>query len=320
MKSKIHECQNFVGEDAGGNNINGTGLVEFGYGAGLFRSGNSFCTFIGFNSDNVTATNLSNANAFGHLSKATDFNQVRIGNTSVGSIGGFVGFTNVSDGRYKKNVTQNVPGLEFINKLNPVTYTLDVKGLQIFLHENDNLNEYVKSVNLKAAEDKEKIVYTGFIAQEVEAAAKELNYDFSGVDKPHNDESLYGLRYAEFTVPLVKAVQELSKENEELKSEIENLKSEVTSRKSENGSRSSDIRPLTSDLLFQNQPNPFSEKTIVRCEVNTDFSSAKIVIRNLDGAVMMEQIISAKGKNKIEVYARTLSAGTYTYTLEINNV
>ena len=32
--------------------------------------------------------------------------------------------------------------------------------------------------------------------------------DFSGVDKPKNDTDQYGLRYAEFVVPLVKAVQE----------------------------------------------------------------------------------------------------------------
>jgi hypothetical protein len=48
---------------------------------------------------------------------------------------------------------------------------------------------------------------TGFIAQEVEQAANEIEYDFSGVDAPKNDD-LYGLRYVEFVVPLVKAVQE----------------------------------------------------------------------------------------------------------------
>ena len=59
----------------------------------------------------------------------------------------------------------------------------------------------------QALRDKELIVYTGFIAQEVEDAAQSIGYDFSGVDKPQNDNDFYGLRYAEFTVPLVKAVQ-----------------------------------------------------------------------------------------------------------------
>ena len=59
-----------------------------------------------------------------------------------------------------------------------------------------------------------KIVRTGFIAQEVEAAANKLNYDFDGVDKPQTKDGVYGLRYGEFVVPLVKAVQELSKQND----------------------------------------------------------------------------------------------------------
>ncbi|MCD4696446.1 MAG: hypothetical protein K8S16_09430 [Bacteroidales bacterium] len=75
----------------------------------------------------------------------------------------------------------------------------------------------------QAALEKEAIVQTGFIAQEVQEAAQSLGYDFSGVDPPKNEHDFYGLRYAEFVVPLVKAVQELAKENEELRARIEKL-------------------------------------------------------------------------------------------------
>jgi len=54
----------------------------------------------------------------------------------------------------------------------------------------------------------EKIKMTGFLAQDVEAAAKSIGYDFSGVDVPKNSTDLYGLKYGDFVVPLVKAVQE----------------------------------------------------------------------------------------------------------------
>jgi hypothetical protein len=56
---------------------------------------------------------------------------------------------------------------------------------------------------LKAAE-----LQSGFIAQEVEQAAQSIGYNFHGVDKPKNETTHYGLRYASFVVPLVKAVQE----------------------------------------------------------------------------------------------------------------
>ena len=49
---------------------------------------------------------------------------------------------------------------------------------------------------------------TGFIAQEVEQAAKEVGYDFDGVQLPKNDHDHYTLGYSTFVVPLVKAVQE----------------------------------------------------------------------------------------------------------------
>ncbi len=117
---------------------------------------------------------------------------MRIGNSSVSSIGGYASWSNISDGRYKKEIRENVPGLGFINKLAPVTYHLDVTGIKTFLGEDITGEETREGFKEKSAEEKalvengvkekESIVYTGFIAQEVETAAKEIGYDFSGVD------------------------------------------------------------------------------------------------------------------------------------------
>ena len=71
------------------------------------------------------------------------------------------------------------------------------------------------------------MLQTGFIAQEVEQAAKASNYDFSGVDKPKNENDFYGLRYAEFVVPMVKAMQEQQKLIEEQKTKIESLENRL---------------------------------------------------------------------------------------------
>ena len=60
-----------------------------------------------------------------------------------------------------------------------------------------------------------KTLESGFMAQEVEKAAKELGYEFNGVDAPKNDKDYYGLRYGQFVVPLVKAVQELNEKLEQ---------------------------------------------------------------------------------------------------------
>ena len=60
----------------------------------------------------------------------------------------------------------------------------------------------------------------------MDLSANNVGYDFHGVDKPKNENSHYGLRYAEFVVPLVKAVQELAQQNNGHQEVIENLEKE----------------------------------------------------------------------------------------------
>jgi hypothetical protein len=80
-----------------------------------------------------------------------------------------------------------------------------------------------------------KTIFSGFVAQEVEAAAKDAGYNFSGIDKPKNENDFYGLRYADFVVPLVKAVQQqqqmieiLKKQNADLQKRILALEKKST--------------------------------------------------------------------------------------------
>jgi predicted RNase H-like nuclease (RuvC/YqgF family) len=127
-----------------------------------------------------------------------------------------------------------------------------MEAIADFLHTPDSLR-------LKDQEAfKANTLQTGFIAQEVEKAASELGFDFSGVDKPKNKDDFYGLRYAEFTVPLVKAVQELNDKNNNLQHEIELLQNENTQLKSkiqefdilksENQNIKSDIEKIKTQL------------------------------------------------------------------------
>lgn len=58
-------------------------------------------TAVGYNAD-VNAANLLNATTLGYNALNTASNQVRIGNSSVTSIGGYTNWSNISDGRYKK--------------------------------------------------------------------------------------------------------------------------------------------------------------------------------------------------------------------------
>ncbi|MCD9015793.1 tail fiber domain-containing protein [Parachryseolinea silvisoli] len=162
------------------------------YGEGNYNTAVGYAAFQGY-------SHLTNATAIGAGAQVYNSNEVRIGNVSATKIGGQVNWTAASDGRFKTDIREDVPGLEFIQQLRPVTYRVN--------------HDVIVAKNASAGVDasaipKDLTVHTGFIAQEVEAAARKVNFDFSGVSRPERPEEWYSLRYAEFVVPLVKAVQE----------------------------------------------------------------------------------------------------------------
>ncbi|HEX5154791.1 MAG TPA: tail fiber domain-containing protein [Parafilimonas sp.] len=295
-------------------------------------------TFVGSDA-RATLNGVYNSTALGHAAYITAPNQVRIGNAVVTSIGGYVGWSNVSDGRVKKNVKGNVPGLAFINKLKPVTYNLDLDAAEKIMQTSITKDKDDKSLLHQSAETemdarsaKQQIIYTGFIAQDVEKAAKELNYDFSGVDAAKNDKGLYGLRYAEFVMPLVKAVQELDEnqrskftsqdqEIAELKKEIEQLKTIIKGNQQD---ASINVQHQTSDTkwlgssLKQNVPNPFNHTTTINYTITQRFNSAKIIITDRSGKTLKTLNVSGSGKGSLHVDASTLASGAYQYSLIVD--
>ncbi|TNF24998.1 MAG: hypothetical protein EP314_07225, partial [Bacteroidetes bacterium] len=187
-----------VGYRAAAKVSTGYGNVIIGEDAGLELTTGYDNVWVGKQIGNSGSPNYNNSIAIGTGTPVDANNKARIGNASVTSNGGQVSWTAYSDGRIKDNVAENVSGLEFIRELRPVTYNFNV--------DRQNELQGIESDDFEGKYDIEKISFSGFIAQEVEAAARKVGYDFSGIDRSGE---LLGLRYAEFTVPLVKAVQEL---------------------------------------------------------------------------------------------------------------
>ncbi|HWK02059.1 MAG TPA: tail fiber domain-containing protein [Puia sp.] len=208
------------------------GNTAVGYNAGHTYNNGYYNCFIGAETD-ANGPGYYNTIALGHGTLVTAPNMMRVGNGATTSIGGPVGWSTISDGRVKKNVQENVPGLPFINKLRPVSYNIDVTALQNITQSGEvtaattrSAKQEMPAAMASAYKAKEQILYTGFVAQEVELAAKSLQYSFSGVDAARNDKDLYSLRYAEFVMPLVKAVQELATQQALLKKENTRLRKE----------------------------------------------------------------------------------------------
>ena len=188
-------------------------------------------TALGWMAGNNVEDIVDNATAVGALVGLTADHQVRIGNVAVSSIGGPVAWTAFSDAQFKKDIQEDVVGLSFINALRPVTYLVDRGELKSWWEKNYP-NYPIET--LDQLYDTTEVRFTGFIAQEVEAAAQNVGYEFSGVDAPKNGKDYYGLRYGTFTVPLIQAVQEITEQNQILEDRKEELIQEIKRLKSEN--------------------------------------------------------------------------------------
>ena len=190
---------------AAGDNYNGYRSISVGYEAGGFGNGNDN-VYIGTEA-HYSGLSYNNSVALGYRAYVSGNNQFRV-SANILSVGGWVNWSNVSDARMKKNVsTKNVPGLNFVLNLTPVTYQLDEEA-----HKTWHIKNHFDGEKPENYDDNpyqiDGEVKVGFIAQDVEKTAEDLGYQFSGIDKPDNDNDLYGIRYASFVVPLVKAVQE----------------------------------------------------------------------------------------------------------------
>ena len=186
----------------------GAANVAVGYQALYNNTSGSNNTAIGCNAGPANGNGaFVNSTAIGQASVYTASNQVRFGSTVVNNIGGYSEWKNISDVRFKKNIKPAEHGLDFILKLEPIVYNLDLDKLNRFVY-GEAVDTLFKPADLQTIHDNEKIVMSGFSAQQVEAVAKSIGYDFNGVQKPQNDKDHYSIAYASFVVPLVKAVQE----------------------------------------------------------------------------------------------------------------
>ena len=110
-------------------------------------------------------------------------------------------------------------------------------------------------------------------------------------------------------------VSELKNEIAMLKKEIETLRSAVNSMKS--GTLDIDVS-RDSPLLYQNTPNPFNNTTVIRYYLPSGFQKAVLEISDLKGSVLKNYQLNGGGKQSAAINANELAAGTYIYTLIVN--
>jgi len=186
----------------------------------------------------------------------------------------------------------------------------------------------------KAGAEKETQVCNGFIAQEVEQAAKATNYDFSGVHHPQNDKDFYALNYSAFVVPLVKAAQELSQKNDQkdsaistLQSTVSDLQKQITELKTVSNNTSAsmngfaelkEMNAAPQTILGQNIPNPFDNSTLIPFRIPKNCHDASIMIINTSTSDVVSVIPISCNEDHVSIDAGVLASGAYSYTLYVD--
>ncbi len=291
-----------VGKSAASALTSGDNNVIIGQGAASSLTSGSSNTVIGENA--LTGLSRTNGIVIGSGAAVTLDNCAVIGNASLTKIGigktptasnilefqattaklttGGV-WTNASDRKIKDNITQ-LNKQEILDKVNQLE---------------------VSRWHYKA--DEQPVTHIGPFAKEFyQAFGTGDDYTISTIDPSG--------------VALV-AIQALSEKLEKLEAENASLKDciqQICSQTEVPATDKKSAEELNADVLYQNTPNPFSEKTTIRYRISSLFSSARMIIRNLDGQVISEEKIATGGLNEITISGNFLHSGTYTYTLEVD--
>lgn len=120
-----------------------------------------------------------------------------------------------------------------------------------------------------------------------------------------------GVNYVELVPVLIRAIQEL-------KQELGEVKGEANAKAHSFSSESTDlIADATGNVLYQNTPNPFKEKTVIRFKLAENVQNAAICIFDMQGK-MLKKVPISLGMESISIGGYELGEGMFLYSLIVN--
>ncbi|MDR2408109.1 MAG: tail fiber domain-containing protein [Bacteroidales bacterium] len=201
-----------------------------------------------------------------------------------------------SDIRYKQNVEEFGKSSNVLNdiiRLNPISYNYK----QVYLEpESDTVSVKRGLFDEKSQMFQKK--HFGLIAQDLQKIYPNLVYE--------EDNGFLSVNYDELVPLLIQSIKEL-------KQEVDRLGT-VTSRSATSTEFVVDAQQA---VLYQNAPNPFSERTEIKFSLPGNVVNASIYIFNMQGT-LIKQIPIKKDQSGILISGSELSAGMYLYSLIVN--
>lgn len=221
-----------------------------------------------------------------------------------------------SDQRLKKDIQPLGSVLSKLNKLETATY-------------NFRTGEYPK---LYLPTDRQ----TGFMAANLQEQFPNLVQDVTLPEKVDpktgrllsQSASIKVVNYMGMVPVLTAAIQEQQAQISTKDAEIAALKTQLSSIENRlsaieaaiaNTSNAERVNTnLDGAALQQNNPNPFSQSTIIRYTLPEYTKNARLVVTSSNGVVVSTYALQGKGNGQVVLNANEFAAGNYSYSLIIN--
>jgi len=218
------------------------------------------------------------------------------------------GWNALSDRRLKQNINTIPNALSKVLQLRGVTYNFIPRDTSAFY----------------------KKTRMGLIAQEVLKVAPEV--------VNMGQDSLYGIEYGNLVGLLVEAIKAQNSRIDSLATALSdccnrnherNQKPGQDTGSSPNNSPNNQQQGTPNQLqspsnpqqgiLYQNNPNPFSQTTTINCFIPEQSNSSSLMVFDMSGSLKRTIPITGKDNQSIVINGSELVAGMYLYTLIIDN-
>ena len=207
-----------------------------------------------------------------------------------GAVGVTGTFLSGSDAKLKDNIKQELSALKKIEKLRPVTY--DFKQMS--------------EINLPSGNQH------GFIAQELATVFPELTED---IKKPVFDkDNLITSSFEYKAVNYMGLISILTAGIQELNNELKSVKQELADIKSNNATATANSLGF---FMSQNNPNPFTDQTVITYRLPNGTTTAEIAIFDMTGKPVKSYFVSSS-QTEVTIKSSDIGTGLFIYSLVQN--
>lgn len=257
--------------------------------AGMCNYYNGVAVYGGIGDNNATVPYTSLGTYAGYFNGA-----VKVTGTLYSST-----YQTTSDMRLKRDVSEiKSEALYNLSKLNPVQYFWDKEQYIKLKMNNIDTSDKEKHTLVDCLLDDN--IHYGLLAQEVETLYPEL------VAK--DEQGCLSINYVELIPLLIQSINDLNEE-------VQALKGTSVKRAPSASTTNAPLEENGVPLLYQNNPNPFSQATVIKYQLPQTVQTAYLYVYDMSGKQLGSHILLDRGEGQLTISANEYHAGMYLYSL-----